>query len=1091
MDTSHPVTPPPSEREPVSLPAVSQPASSAPIGGAERSILDRVLVLLGLALAFLSASFVAHNSDLWFHLAAGRLLAEGKFTPGTDPFSYTAGARYWANQTWLAELCSYELYERIGGAGLVVLKALVVTILAGLLLRIRRPTGGAGLPVFGTTLAILAMSPRLLLQPACLSYFLLALTFWILFSANRRWWMLLVVFVVWVNVEEWFLLGPVLTGLFWLGERFQGQRRVPGWIVPAGLAVCLLNPHTFRVFNLPPELSIASWTSGLRQDVRFQALFASPWQPAYLHAAAEFNAAVLAYFALVGLGLISFLLHPPALRDWRFVVWLPFALLAAWQARAVPFFAVVAAPIAVINGQDFLAARRRERSPLAGPGFVSAAGRVLLGTALLALIFLTWPGWLAGYGREVRRVGWGVQIDPSLRRTAETLDRWRREKKIAEDERVFSLSPEVSQYACWFAPAEKHFFDHRYPLFAGSIGDYETVCRALEPGLVAGGAREPEAGTSARDWREVLRDHGVGIVVLYDREPRRMLAALSRLGSDPESWTLLRVEGDAVIFGWNPARPKGGFAGLAFDADRLAFGPPDDETRRQLPAAPSRGVDRLPPRPDFWSRLIHPAPPPTWESAAATVYLHYYDDSEAAQHQRDLRSSWMAYAAGLTGLPALPSAAPWTALQIVSSHNVLFPRADTPTFLLRDQLGPFFAHLTERPPALPLLAVRAARRTVAENPEDGNAWLRLGQAYRLVRLVTSERSGEGVLPPLTQIRNVQIITALEQAVRLDPDLEAAHHELAHLYGEHRYLDLALRHLREELRLSRRAGAQPGETAAEYAYRQELLERDVVRLEEDVTKRQSAFAVQSRPLQGDRVKSAGMAVQLGLPGMALEKILLETPPEVLGLPGVDMELELLLSLGRAEEVRENLNDERLRAGKDKLPYHDLPAPPGADGSPLYTVPYHWPAYEWLAVLQGAALGDYTLARQALNTIRSGQFAARQRVLAQLREFRHDFPILVPALVSGPLAYLPAFMALTVAHLDVQRNVLQMGEPMLLGQEADLCVLEGLLALEDGETDVARTAFAEAQQLTGRPAEAAVPFAGRRIAISYLRKLDAQR
>src|SRR5207248_5557810 len=113
-------------------------------------------------------------------------------------------------------------------------------------------------------------------------------------------------------------------------------------------------------------------------------------------------------------------------------------------------------------------------------------------------------------------------------------------------------------------------------------------------------------------------------------------------------------------------------------------------------------------------------------------------------------------------------------------------------------------HLGERSPALPLLAVRAARRAVAANPEDANAWLRLGQAYLLLRNLTCERSGEGLLPPLAQLRHVQVATALEQAVRLNPDHEAAHRALYELYGQ-RYLDQALEHRREELRLSRRAG----------------------------------------------------------------------------------------------------------------------------------------------------------------------------------------------------------------------------------------------------------------------------------------------
>src|SRR5262249_7242142 len=144
-----------------------------------------------------------------------------------------------------------------------------------------------------------------------------------------------------------------------------------------------------------------------------------------------------------------------------------------------------------------------------------------------------------------------------------------------------------------------------------------------------------------------------------------------------------------------------------------------------------------------------------------------------------------------------------------SSRNLLVSEDAEPQFPVRDQLGPYFAPMMERPPALLLLAVRAARRAVAANPQDAHAPLRLGRASLLLRTLTCERSGEGMLPPLAQVRRVQIATALEQAVRLDPDQEAAHHELAMLYGGQNYLDQALEHQREELRLSRRAGPRPG------------------------------------------------------------------------------------------------------------------------------------------------------------------------------------------------------------------------------------------------------------------------------------------
>ena len=70
----------------------------------------RILALLVMVLAFLTASFSARNSDLWFHLATGRLLAQGHFSFGTDPFAYTTQNVYWACHSWLFDLGLYGLY---------------------------------------------------------------------------------------------------------------------------------------------------------------------------------------------------------------------------------------------------------------------------------------------------------------------------------------------------------------------------------------------------------------------------------------------------------------------------------------------------------------------------------------------------------------------------------------------------------------------------------------------------------------------------------------------------------------------------------------------------------------------------------------------------------------------------------------------------------------------------------------------------------------------------------------------------------------------------------------------------------------------
>lgn len=142
-----PLETPPVRSLPAQLPVTSEGKdrpSSKPSSAMRRwaSLPHRLDFLLAgsvLLLAFLAASFIAVNSDFWLHLAAGKLLAEGRFSFGIHPFLYTNGPEYWVHHAWLFDLLLYELYGLIGGTGLVLLKALFITALSGLLLCIRRP----------------------------------------------------------------------------------------------------------------------------------------------------------------------------------------------------------------------------------------------------------------------------------------------------------------------------------------------------------------------------------------------------------------------------------------------------------------------------------------------------------------------------------------------------------------------------------------------------------------------------------------------------------------------------------------------------------------------------------------------------------------------------------------------------------------------------------------------------------------------------------------------------------------------------------------------------------------------------------------
>jgi hypothetical protein len=337
------------------------------------------------------------------------------------------------------------------------------------------------------------------------------------------------------------------------------------------------------------------------------------------------------------------------------------------------------------------------------------------------------------------------------------------------------------------------------------------------------------------------------------------------------------------------------------------------------------------------------------------------------------------------------------------------------------------------------------------------------------------------------LRYIQIATALEQAVRLNPDLEVAHHELGYLYGEGRSLDRALDHRRAELRLSRRAGPRSGESAEERAHRLELLQRDVDKLEKLVQEGRDKYTSALRALAGQRVPQAQLALRLGLTRQAADDILLPSPAALLGLPGIKLELEVLLSLGRADEVRNALRDEAMAANKQALPYYDIPAPRSPDGTALYALPYHWPCYQWLDVLQAAAVGDYEQAHQALQALRSGLRGGHELMQRRLRNPQSDWDLLGGVLSGGP-PFLPAFAVSGLVRRQEQRMALQSGVRTLRAQQADLCVLEGLLALEQGATQDARAAFVEARRLSRPAGGTAIPFAGAVITGYYLPKLS---
>jgi hypothetical protein len=927
-------TMPPDEAGRIPLPPGPQPRIRKPMSpeslARQARRLDWALVVVALALAFLLGSFAARKGALWMHLASGRLLAQGKYILGSDPFTYTCADSRWVNHAWLWDLSHYGLFtvaggeDGQGGAALVIFKALLVTLLAGVLIATRRRDLGLWAPAGCATLAILVLSPYLILRPMVVSFLLLGLTLYLLQrppapnnsragrwfrGTNGRAWLLLPpLFALWANLDSWFFLGPLTVLLYLAGEVLQsfvtaGQSAEPppqprdlktlACILLLGLAACLLNPYGLGVFtNLPPELTALTLSENLRNDVGFKIYrpFAELMELIqegsndFFKAGEAGNVAGWSYFGLLLLGLVSFVLNLEGWVWWRGLIWLSFAVLSGFQAGAIPFFAVVGGPISALNLQDF-AVRR-----FGAVSFTEAnwplwllGGRVLTLLVGVALLLLAWPGWLhTGTDqfddpRAPHRVAWAVEPDPSLKAAAQKLAELRREGIIGANDRGFNFTPEIAAYWAWYCPEEKAFFDYRFQLSPETAKTFADVRRAL---LSAG--RLADTTESPVDWQRIFKEHQVRYLVLSNRHEREAQDVALHLWTDPDEsrrWAMVYNDGQTFIFGWNPEpdpSTQSPFQKSRLDVNELAFG------KAAQPLEPRR-EPRPPQRGDWWDHYLKMlAPRPTGADEAHT-YLKYYREiarqwaveRKGAQDRAWSRSMlWLA-----THLVGIAAGGQGSA-ELLLDNFEFWPRAINviENRALQKELP---ARLASEPPGLgppaaALLAVRAARRAINANPDDPDAYALLWEAYTMLlaqedawspRRIVDRRQHLLEDTPRSQLRALQLATALQHLLTLQPDHVMAHSMLAGLYHQHNYLDMEVDQYREALKyLEERLPGLPEKDQAGAKRQVEVFNTILKNLEPKLKDKRDRY-VNDAKNQPARVKFA-LAQNLGLTQEAL-------------------------------------------------------------------------------------------------------------------------------------------------------------------------------------------------------------------------------
>lgn len=390
------------------------------------------------ALAFLLGCFPMADFDVWWHLRTGQLILETHTVPRFDLFTYTNAARPWIDVYWLYQVGMALLYRAGGASALVLLKATAGAAIVGLSMQGRRSGHRAWPLALAWLPGLLMISGRLSERPEAAALVLLTASLILLARAARAprgLWLLPILQVLWVNCHGFFVLGPLVLAAYateWLVERLRPSAspvdRPPGRIFAAAgllsLLACFLSPYGARVLLLPLEqfhklggaAGIYRATIGELKTVGDFIAIAGLWNP-YL----------LAYFASILLGLVSFVVcaRRARLRLFRVLIFAAGAILA-WQAtRNNGLFGVIAVLVTTWNFDDALAAQPPGDS---APGKRSrgraAAGKVaksskasgvrrwaepnaVLLIAVGALGLATVSGALYAWSGEGRRVGLG------------------------------------------------------------------------------------------------------------------------------------------------------------------------------------------------------------------------------------------------------------------------------------------------------------------------------------------------------------------------------------------------------------------------------------------------------------------------------------------------------------------------------------------------------------------------------------------------------------------------------------------------------------------------------------------------------------
>src|SRR6266481_2641954 len=374
------------------------------------------------------------DSDVWYHLAAGRWLAASWRWPTTNTFAYTTPLHPWVDVHWVFQLLLYASWLVAGSAGAILLSTLLVLATVAVVYVDARRFAPPALVALLLAVALHLASPRLVPRPELLAFLLIAVFLHLLDGyprSGRALYGLVPLQVVWMNAHGTVPIGVVLVGCYWLGATLALLPLPKGWRAASGCTpaewrrstlvlglvtlACFATPWGVAGALLPLDL-LPAVTGGSQLSSRIGA-FRPPWQGGYALPLAY------AWVALLVVTALSFAMNFRRVHLGRLFAALIFGYLSTQALRNVALFAWVAVPAVAANVGDVLAAarrpaaapdRRRQAAPArawALPPALAQAGEAVVVLVVVLLVASVVTNRLSYYLDIEREFGLGVSAD--------------------------------------------------------------------------------------------------------------------------------------------------------------------------------------------------------------------------------------------------------------------------------------------------------------------------------------------------------------------------------------------------------------------------------------------------------------------------------------------------------------------------------------------------------------------------------------------------------------------------------------------------------------------------------------------------------